>query len=209
MQRAGRGMLPRVRPFLLLLILGHLGVAAEPALPVPAQRAETAYVAALAKLSAARKAELDKLTAVFEREFEAAQKRHDESAASALRQRIAALVAIEDPFEAPGAPAAARPGAATSQRAGGLVITRARYGVGETWADVTDFVREQMVQGELRHFDPMTIFEVGRIDPAPQLMKYLELEYTWNGRPDRLRAPEHAFFSLPPAAAPEADPTRP
>jgi hypothetical protein len=118
---------------------------------------------------------------------------------------------IEDPFDAPATSAApATPATpAAAQGVVGVVITRARYGVGETWADVTDFMRQQLIQGELRHFDPMSIYEVGRIDPAPNEMKYLELEYTWKGKPDRLRAPEHAFFSLPPTAPPAADPTHP
>ncbi len=44
MQGASLGMRGRMRPFLLLLALGPLGVATERALPVPARRAETALI---------------------------------------------------------------------------------------------------------------------------------------------------------------------
>ncbi|WP_031499643.1 hypothetical protein [Bryobacter aggregatus] len=77
---------------------------------------------------------------------------------------------------------------------GGLAITRAEYGAGNRWADVTNLVSRSMQGGGVRM--NVTNETMGG-DPAPANLKSLRVEYRYEGQQRNLTVPEGGQLVLP------------
>lgn len=81
-------------------------------------------------------------------------------------------------------------------RSEGLDVTAARYGANQAWADVAALLRARIRDGQLRV--PVTNSELGT-DPAPNMGKKLEIEYSHGGRAYRKVVLEGQELSIPEA----------
>ncbi len=78
-----------------------------------------------------------------------------------------------DPAPAPPAAQPAVPAAPA------IVVIHARYGSGDQWADVTERVRQLVLDDGLKL--PRNLHKTLGVDPVPGFMKYLDLSLTING----------------------------
>ena len=75
-----------------------------------------------------------------------------------------------------------------------LAVVTARYGANQGWIDVAALLRTRIRDGKLRI--PVTNSDLGS-DPAPNVVKTLEVEYSYGGRPYRRIVPEGQELSIP------------
>jgi hypothetical protein len=76
----------------------------------------------------------------------------------------------------------------------GLAIVSARYGAGALWRDVADLLEARIQNGKL-HI-PVTNNEL-QADPAPNVPKSVEVEYTNGGKSYSKTVPEGQILSIP------------